>query len=88
MITTVNISKFKIIVPAELLSFFLLKKRMVMLSLENSVLCKHSPTFCLVLRVYNKIDIPCLFLFNIGIIHPQQGNIQLRFVSLNIPYYG
>ena len=44
------------------------------------------PKSCLVLVAYNKANIPCLFLFNIEIINPQEYNIQLRFASLNISY--
>ena len=44
--------------------------------------------FCLVLVAYNKTNIPCLFLFNIEIIHPRSYKIQLCFVSLNINTLG
>ena len=55
-----------------------------MLSLEYFLPCYHSPSFCLVLGVYNKANIPCHLLFNIEIIHPRFGNIQLNFAQLNI----
>ena len=46
-------------------------KNIVILSLEYAVPCQHSPISCVLLGVYNKTNVPCHFLFNIEIIHPQ-----------------
>ena len=58
---------------------------------DQNLLCFVSiylPRCCLVLAAYNKRNIPCPFLFNIEIIHPQSYNVQLHFTSLNISYHG
>ena len=65
-----NLNKLFLCVVVEYVIAELFFERKVALSLKLLYLVSIHPTFCLVLGVYNKKNIPCRFLFSIEIIHP------------------